>query len=175
MAVFFLLCACILAFNLLVYFNVIGLPSSHVLLPYQSGMLFRCGRPVRAVGPGRHRVFVGREKILFLDMRPIQVNIENRAVTLADGSTAVYGFNASAKVNDVQKATYASTIYSQVPAFVTLCVARSSLSGYVSSHLAAERVAVEKKNIDTCKSRLASAGFELVSFKFSKLSVMDPY
>lgn len=172
MDVFLILCACILIFNLLVYFNLIGLPTSHVLLPYQRGVLFRCGRPVKEVGAGRHRVWAGREKILFLDMRPIQVKTENRAVTLPDGTMAVYGFTANAKVIDVEKATYASTNYNQFPTFVTLSAARSVVSKQMSSQFTMRRATVEEEIVNRCRTQLASAGFELVSFQFSQFNVM---
>src|ERR1017187_10995344 len=125
----------IAAIYVLRYYNYIGYPTSHSLLPFQSGVLFRRGRPVKEVGPGRHRVFLGREKILFVDKRPIQVNVEQRAVALSDGTTAIYGFVASAAVCDVRKAIYSSTNYTQMPAFVTLCAARATLNHLHTSQL----------------------------------------
>lgn len=104
-------------------------------------------------------------------MRPIQFNIENRAVMLVDGITVVYGFSASAKVGDVSKAMYSSATYNQIPAFVAICATRSILSMHSSSELAMGRAALEAEIIDTSKSRLASLGFEFVSYRLSQLSV----
>lgn len=76
------------------YYYLIGFPTSYTLAPFQGGILYRRGKAVREVGPGRHRVISGIEKILFLDKRPIQANFDGRAVALADGAIAVYGFTS---------------------------------------------------------------------------------
>jgi SPFH domain / Band 7 family len=171
-AVFLLLCVCVLAFNVLRFFRVIGFPSSYVLMPYQSGFLYRRGRPIRAAGPGRHRLFAGSEKILFLDMRPIQFSSQERVVALADGTTAVYSFNISAKVKDVRKATYASPNYTQFPAWVAVGAARSVLNTRPSSAIAKGHKALEQEIGATCGKRLAEAGFELVSFQLTSFEAM---
>ena len=152
----------------------VGIPSSHSILPFQGGILYRRGRPAREVGPGKHRVFVGREKIIFLDRRPMQVNVERRAVSLADGATAVYGFAASAEVRDVRKALYSSANYTQIPGFVTLCVTRGVLNRSQSSQIRYGQPALTEEIVDACRSRLAEAGFELLSFRFSQLVVATP-
>jgi hypothetical protein len=152
----------------------VGLPSSHSLLPYQGGVLYARGRPVREVGSGKHWVIAGSQKILFVDKRPVQVCAEARAVTLADGGTAIFGFAASAQIQDVKKALYASGIYSQIPAFVTLCVARSVLN---HSHMEAVRTgqaALAEQIILESREKLASAGYELLSFRFTQLSIAVP-
>jgi len=152
----------------------VGIPSSHSILPFQGGLLYRRGRPIREVGPGRHRVFVGREKIILLDKRPMQVNVERRGVTLADGATAVYGFTASAEVRDVRKALYSSANYTQLPGFVTLCVTRIVLNRSPSSQIRYGQAALTEEIVNACRSRLAEAGFELLSFRFTHLVVAAP-
>lgn len=149
----------------------IGFPASYTLLPFQNGILFQRGRPAREVGPGRHLVFLGSQKIIFLDIRPIQVKADHRAVALSDGATAVYGFAASAKVRDVKKALYASATYSQLPAFVTLCVTRGVLGRCSAEQIRIGQAALTEAIITGCKARLAAAGFELLSFKFNQLLV----
>ena len=168
----FLFCLLIVGIYAFQYF--IGFPSNHSLTPFQSGILYRRGRPVKEVGPGRHRVFVGSEKIIFLDKRPIQVSIENRAVALADGVIAVYGFAASAEVNDVRKALYTSAAYSQMPAFVTLCVTRGVLNRCRSDQFRMGRAALEEEMAAQCRSRLTAAGFALQSFRLTQLGVAAP-
>jgi hypothetical protein len=168
----FLFCLVIVGVYAFQYF--VGFPSNHSLTPFQCGILYRRGRPVREVGPGRHRVFVGSEKIIFLDKRPIQVSIENRAVALADGMIAVYGFAASAEVNDVKKALYTSAAYTQVPAFVALCVTRGVLNRCRSDQFRIGRAALEEAMTAACRSRLVSAGFELLSFRITQLGVAAP-
>jgi hypothetical protein len=162
------------AIYVLRYNNQIGYPSSHTLLPFQSGVLYRQGRPVREVGPGRHSVLAGREKILFVDKRPIQMNVEQRAVALADGSTAIYGFVASAAVCDVMKAIYSSTNYTQMPAFATLCAVRATLNRLDTNQLGIGRAAIEEEITSECRSRLTTAGFELLSFRLTQLAIAAP-
>lgn len=152
----------------------VGIPSSHSILPFQGGILYRRGHPLREVGPGKHRVFVGREKIIFLDKRPMQVNVERRAVTLADGATAIYSFAASAEVRDVRKALCSSANYTQIPGFVTLCVTRGVLNRSQSSQIRYGQPALAEEIVNACRSRLAEAGFELLSFRFSQLVVAAP-
>jgi hypothetical protein len=164
-----LICIGIIGLNL--FRSKVGFPSSHATLPFQSGILFRQGRPVRELGPGRHRVFVGSEKIFFVDTRPIQVNAENRVVALADGTTAVYGISASAEVRSVKKAIYSSANYTQVPAFVTLCVARRVLNQCRKGQAQLGQAALTEEITAACRSRLAEAGFELLSFRFTQLVI----
>jgi hypothetical protein len=166
-----LFCLIIDGFYLLRYYNLIGYPSSYTLTHFQGGILFRRGRPIRVVGPGRHRIFPGVEKILFLDKRPVQVGAENRAVGLADSAIAVYGFSASAQVGDVRKALYASANYTQMPAFVMLCAVRRMLSQCQTNQIAIGRAALEDEIISECRSRLAAAGFELISLRFTQLGI----
>jgi regulator of protease activity HflC (stomatin/prohibitin superfamily) len=166
-----LFCLTIGGFYVLRYYNLIGYPSSYTLTQYQGGILFRRGRPIRAVGPGRHRISSGIEKIFFLDKRPVQINVENRAVRLADSAIAAYGFSASAQVGDVRKALYGSANYTQIPAFVTLCVVRRMLNQCRSNQIAIGRAALEDEIISECRSRLTAAGFELISFRFTQLGI----
>lgn len=152
----------------------IGFPTRYSLLPYQRGMLYRGGRPVREVGPGSHRVFRRLEKIVFLDTRPIQVKVEHRAVALLDGTTAIYGFVASAEVRDVKKALYVSASYTQMPAFVTLLVTRGYLGRCDASQIKNGQAALTEEIFATVQARLAASGFELLSFRFSELYSVVP-
>ena len=152
----------------------VGLPSSHSLLPYQGGIFYKRGRPVREVGPGKHWVIAGSQKILFVDKRPVQVSAESRAVTLADGTTAIYGFAASAQIQDVKKALYASCISSQIPAFVTLSVVRSVLNHSLADDVRTGQAAVADRVILMSREKLATAGYELLSFRFTQLSIAVP-
>lgn len=174
MGLVILFCFGLSAFNILRYYNLIGYPSSYSLLPYQSGVLYRRGRPVRDVGPGRHRVFAGVEKILFVDMRPIHVNVEQRPVALADGNTAIYGFSASVAVQDVRKVLYSSSNYTQMPAFVTLLTVRATLNQLQLSQLRIGQAAIEEAITSACRSRLEAVGFELQSFRLTQLNFAVP-
>ncbi|HET9803164.1 MAG TPA: SPFH domain-containing protein [Candidatus Acidoferrum sp.] len=144
---------------------------SATLVEYQRGVLFRRGFPVRDVGPGRYRVWTGFEKIMILDTRPVQVNYENQSVSLRDGAVAVYSFSGSARVKDARKALYAAANYSHVPAFVLLCCARLVLNESTSPQMHADKDAVTERIITRAQPRLVGAGFELLSFRLTDVSV----
>lgn len=166
------ICVGIIGLNL--YRTRFGLPSSYSLLPFQAGVLYRSGRPVRELGPGHHRVSVGRERAILVDTRPIQVSVQNRIVALTDGATAVYGFSASAEVRDVKKAIYAAAKYSQIPSFITLCVTRGVLNRCQTDQIKIAQSAVSERVTAECRSRLAEAGFGLLSFQFTKMNIAVP-
>lgn len=164
----------IVGIQILRYHGVVGYPSTYTLAPYQAGIVYRRGKAVREAGPGRHLVFVGTEKIIFLDKRPIQVSFEDRAVALADGSVAIYGFALSAQVANVNKVMYASATYGQIPAFVALCVTRKVLNQYDTGRVLSSRSGIQEEIIRSCQSRLAASGFDLNSFRLTQLRIATP-
>jgi hypothetical protein len=171
---FIILAAWIGVISILVVRLYTGTPSSYALLPHQQGILYKRGLPVRDVGPGKHRVWTGVEKIFFLDTRPIQVNVDNRATKLQDGHTAVYGFSATAEVQDVRKVLYSAATFSQVPAYILLCSARAVLNGCTRSQVQANDEAVASEISNRAKNRLAAKGFELSAFRMNRLVVALP-
>jgi regulator of protease activity HflC (stomatin/prohibitin superfamily) len=149
----------------------LGKPTSVTVLEYQRGILYRRGRPTQEVGSGRHRVWAATEKVIILDMRPIPVSFESRAVTLMDGATAVYGISGTAEVGDVRKAIYSAQNYSHVPAFVLLCCARTVVGGYSSAGVNMGRLAITDEITKQAKERLASLGFTLSAFRLTQLTI----
>lgn len=147
-----------------------GWPTRITLLEYQRGVLYRKGLPVKEIGTGRHMVFSGIEKILKLDVRPIQVNYENQPVALRDGFAAVFAFSGAARVQDARKAIYSAANYNHVPSYVMLCCARLELNNCSAAQLKM-REAVTERIVERAKSRLAAAGFELLSFRLTDLVV----
>jgi hypothetical protein len=152
----------------------IGWPTNLTLLEYQRGVLYRKGLPVRNVNPGRVRVWVGIEKVIVVDTRPVPVSFENRAVSLADGSTAIYGFSGNAEVRDARQALDASQNYSQIPAYVLLCCTRLVLNGYAKNQVQIGQRAIEEEVVKRAKPRLAAQGFDLLSFRMTQLSIATP-
>jgi hypothetical protein len=148
-----------------------GRPTTVTLLQYQGGVLYNRGLPVREVSAGRHRVWAGVEKIIVLDKRPITTALENRAVALSDGATAVYGFSATSEIRDVSKVLYSGRNYNEVPAYVLLCCARLVLNTSSSESLIAHQEAISQQISEIAKARLRSAGFDLGSFCFTHLSI----
>ncbi len=149
----------------------LGKPTNVTLLEYQHGILYKKGKLVREVGPGSIRVWAGMEKVIILDMRPVQLSFDNRAVALTDGSTAVYGFSGGAKIRDARKALYSGQNYSQATAFVMLCCTRLVLNGSSSSNVQINRAAIEQQIVDRAKPKLEAMGFELLSFRLTQLSI----
>ena len=141
------------------------------LVEYQRGVIYRSGLPIRDVGPGRHRVWSGHEKVLHLDSRPVQVSYENQSVGLRDGAAAEYSLFGAAQIRDVRKAIYASTNPSLIPSYVLLTCTRSVLNASTSSELKLNRDAAVAKIVHRAKPRLDAAGFELVSFRLPQIAI----
>jgi len=153
------------------YFERRGKPTSVTLLPYQRGVLYRMGLPLRDVGPGKHRVWTGTELLVHGDTRPISVNYENLVVALQDSTAALYGFSASVQVQDMRKAIYSARNYTEVPAFLLLRCARRHLNTASGSSLKLEREAITNRITDDAQRRLAAVGFGLISFRMTQLLV----
>lgn len=148
-----------------------GKLTSVTLLPHQRGVLFKLGRPVRDVGPGKHRVWVGSEIVVHGDVRPISVNFENQAVALADGLSAVYGFSANVEVEDIRKAIYSARNYTHIPGFVLLRTCRSQLHRNSGETLKLDRQTVSDQIVQEAQGKLAAAGLRLNSFRLTNLLV----
>lgn len=153
------------------YYDRFGKVTFVTLLPYQRGVLFRHTHPVEDLGPGKHRVRSGIELLVHLDVRPIAVTYDNLFAFLPDGTTAVYGFTASAQVRDARRALYSARNYSQVPAAVLLRCLRHELSGSSGDSLRAGRESVAARLKQAAKTRLEADGFELLSFELTHLAV----
>jgi hypothetical protein len=149
----------------------IGFPSRVNLLEYQRAVLYRRGLPIKDVGSGRHRVWIGSEKMIIVDIRPIQVSLENQQVSLEDASTAIFGISATAQVQDIRKAIYCARNYNQVPAFVFLSCSSLVLNKHTANQLRGSKDSVVEEITNLAKPRLAEAGFELTSFRLGQLSV----
>jgi hypothetical protein len=152
----------------------VGWPTNVNLLPYQRGTLYRNGLPIREVGPGRVRVWTGVEKIIIVDMRTIPMSFENRAVTLTDGQTAAFGFSASAEVEDARNALYSAQNFSQVPAYVLLVCSRAVLNQQASADIKINQGMIEGEMTKQARVRLASQGFNLLSFRLTQLALAGP-
>lgn len=157
--------------GVVIHFARRGKLTTVTLLPYQKGVLFKLGRPVRDVGPGKYRVWAGSELLVHGDTRPIAVNYENQVVALAEGFSALYGFSASVQVRDMRKAIYSARDYAQVPAGVLLRCVRRSLHSTAASALKMNKDAVTDRISQEAKAKLELAGFELSSFRLTQLAV----
>jgi hypothetical protein len=159
---------------MVIYFEIRGKPTTVTLLPYQRGILFKRGFPVRDVGPGKHRVWTGTELLVHGDMRPITVNYENRVVSLKDGLVALHGFSASVQVQDVRKAIYSARDYTSIPPSVLLRCTRRHLNACSGKSLNLERDTVVNRIAEDAKARLNTVGFKLISFRITQLVIGTP-
>jgi len=141
------------------------------LLPYQRGLLYRKGLPVREVGPGKHRVWAGSELLVHCDVRPITVNYENQLVALSDGAAALYTFSASVQARDIRKVLYAARDYTQVPAATLLRCARRQLHLSSVGALKMDMNGIADRISKEAKSKLDAAGFDLVSFRVPQFNL----
>lgn len=157
--------------GLLLYFRHFGRPTTVTLLPYQRGVLFKRGKPVRDCGPGKHRVQSGTELLVHLDVRPISIHHENLVVSLQDGYVAGYGISGSVQVGDVRKALYSARNYAHVPPATLLRCTRKELSACSSEALRTQQNAIAGRIAEQAKARLEAAGFELLSFRLTQLVV----
>jgi len=152
----------------------LGKYTSVTLLEYQSGIVYRNGYPARNVGAGLHRIWSGREKIFFVDARPIFVNLSNQVATLSDGSIFVYDVRGSALISDVKKTLYSAQNYNQLPAFIMVCAARSALNGMTSDEIKVLRNGITNAMNEAVRIKLRDAGFELSTFQVAKISIRPP-
>lgn len=171
MAIMFEIIALLVVLGLLAIGRFKGRLASVTLLEYQRAVLYRRGAPVKELRAGRYRVWAGSEKLIIVDTRPVQVSFENQGAALRDGSAAVYGISGTARVQDTRKAIYCARNYNQVPGFVLSCCARLILNGLTANELGGNKDRLAQEVIDRAKPRLAAAGFELIAFRFSQLSV----
>jgi SPFH domain/Band 7 family protein len=158
----------------LVYLEPRGKLTSVTLLPYQRGVLFQKGLPVRDVGPGKHRVWAGSELLVHGDTRPITVNYEKQVVALNDGFLALYGFSASVEVRDIRKAIYSARNYTEVPPSVLLRCTRRQLNACSGKSLNLDKDTVVNRITEDAKARLGKAGFNLVSYRITQLAIGVP-
>lgn len=152
-----------------------GIPTRVNLMEYQRGVLYRKGFPVKDVGPGSHWVWSGSQLLIHADTRPRSVGYEKQVVALQDGSSAIYGLFASIQMTDVRQAIYSARNYEQAAHAALLRCTRLALNQRTSTELRAiSREGLTREISAEAKSRLAAAGYELVSFRLTDLSVVVP-
>lgn len=168
-AMFILFWVAVLATGVTLYRR--GKLTTVALLPYQRGVLYRNGLPVRDVGPGKHRVWAGSELLVHCDVRPISVNFENQVVAMSDGAAALYSFSASVQARDVRKVLYTARDYTQVPAATLLRCTRRHLHLSSASGLKMDMDGVVNRISMESKARLETLGFDLISFRIPQFNI----
>lgn len=158
----------------LIILKKFGRPTTVTLLPYQGGILYSEGYPVRDVGAGKYRVWAGTQILIHGDVRPITVSFDQLIVGLSDGQVALYGFSATAEVTEVRKAFYSARNYPDIPPSVLLRCARKHLSASSVKSLHLEKDSVSERISEDAGKRLSSAGFKLTAFRITRLAVGSP-
>src|SRR5262249_25876133 len=163
-----------LVIGIAVYFGYRGKPTRVILLEYQRGVLYKRGFPVRDVGPGRYWVWAGTELLCHADTRPMSISPQKQAVSLQDGATAVYSFLASVQARDIRKVIYSAIHYEQIPhATIRRCV-RLALNLRTGEEVRRDLEVIIQEVTREAKARLSAAGFDLLSFRITELSVVVP-
>lgn len=151
-----------------------GVPTTYTLVEYQRAVLYRRGLPVKEVGPGRYWVWTKYEKFFTVDTRPIQVAFENQGAVLRTGLTPSFGVLGSARVTSARKAIYSARNYNQMPAFILLGCTRSVINGLTVQQLEEGKEKIAAEVISRATPRLQAAGFELISFRLTQLTIPTP-
>ena len=100
---------------------------------------------------------------------------EKLVVALQDGASAVYGLLAGVQMSDVRKAIYPARNYEQAANAALLRCTRLALNQRTSTQLRATSQETLTQEISAdAKSRLAAAGYDLVSFRLTGLSIVVP-
>jgi regulator of protease activity HflC (stomatin/prohibitin superfamily) len=147
--------------------------SEHTVAEFQRAVFFRNGHPQRDLGPGVHNVLLGRDYIIYGDVRPIVVNFENQQVGLRDGSFVRYSFFASTSVNTFQTALYSARDFSELPFYILRRNVREGISAESHEGLTSGRDVLEKRIEGRTRSDLNRVGFELTEFRLGQLSVSE--
>ena len=157
--------------GVLVFLAVMGRPIRFTILEHQRGVLYRRGLPVKDLGSGRHWVWPKREKIVWMDTRPIQVAFQDQAALCSDGASAVFGVLGSAQITEMRKAIYSSRNCYEVPAFVLHCCTRSVLNAVSSTEALENKERLAEQILNRARPRLSANGFEVLAFRLTQISV----
>jgi len=164
---------CVFFFGLLFLSDYSKRRSQHTIMEYQRGAFFRKGIFVREVGAGVHKVLLGRDYIVYGDVRPISFNFERQTVALRDGSLAQYSFYATAEIRDFRKALLCARNYSDMPYYVVRRELRAAIFALDSANFGISRLSVETAVRERVGQHLERAGFELTDFKVTDLHLRE--
>jgi SPFH domain / Band 7 family len=147
--------------------------SKHTVTEYQRGAFFRKGMFVREVGAGAHKVFLGRDYIVYGDVRPISLNFERQTVGLRDGSFAQYSFFATAEVRSFRDALLSARNYAEMPYYIARREMRAAIFALNSRTVNISRQSIASALQERIRQHLESAGFALTDFRLMELHLND--
>jgi regulator of protease activity HflC (stomatin/prohibitin superfamily) len=153
------------------YLQKAGKPTTHTLLEYQRGILYHCGQPTKELGSGRHRLWVGRDYLLYLDMRPKSFTRELAMVATRDGQTAVYALSGKFQVRDLKKAIYCARDNNQAAIALIASIVRSKLNDSSSEDIRLHSAEVCNGIVQVVRERAHSIGMEILELRFSQLAI----
>ncbi len=164
---------CVFFFGLLFLSDYSKKRSQHTLMEYQRGAFFRKGVFVREVGAGVHKVFLGRDYIVYGDGRPISFNFDRQTVALRDGSFAQYSFFALAEIRDFKKALFSARNYSEVPYYIVRRELRAAIFALDSGTFSIGRQSIEDAVRKRMEQYLEPSGFGLTEFRLTDLHLNE--
>ena len=164
---------CAFFFGLLFLKDYTKRRSKHTVTEYQRGAFFRKGVFVREVGAGVHRLLLGRDYIVYGDVRPISFNFERQTVALRDGSFAQYSVYATAEVRSFRNALIVARNYSEMPYYIVRRELRAAIFALDSRTFSVKRQSIESEVRERVGTQLESAGFELTDFKVTDLHLSE--
>jgi regulator of protease activity HflC (stomatin/prohibitin superfamily) len=145
----------------------------HILSEYQRGIIYRYGKPFKDVGPGIHKLRIGRDYLVFIDVRPEGFNRDLTAVSTLDGRTAVYSVAGKIQVQDVRKAIYCARNYQQAALAKTISMVRRMLNDYESEDIRRHTQAVCDNITQAVQDSVGKIGMAVFDFRLNQLQIVE--
>jgi hypothetical protein len=176
MELFLTMCVVVALMGAIVYLSdYLRRRSSFTVMEFQRAVFYVNGLPQQEIGPGTHRVLLGRDYVVYADVRPKTINVENQGVGLRDGLVATYNFYAVVYVEDIRKLLYGARNHYEIPYYVLRKVVRSTLWKQTRlTLLGSGKNAIEGTMRQQAAEELAACGMKLDEFKLSNLSIGMP-
>jgi hypothetical protein len=145
----------------------------HTLSEYQRGIIYRYGHPLKDVGPGIHKVRLGRDHLVVVDIRPEGFDRNLTAVSTLDGRTAVYSLAGKIQVQDVRKAIYCARNHQQAALAKTISTVRRMLNDYESEDIRRYTQTVCDNIAEAVQDSVGKIGMAVLDFRLNQLQIME--
>ncbi|MGE5322847.1 MAG: SPFH domain-containing protein [Actinomycetota bacterium] len=157
---------------LLVYLQRLGKPSNHTLLQYQRGIIYRLGLPFKDVGPGRHRLWVGRDYLVYVDMRPQSFTRNLAGVATRDGELAAYSLAGKFQAKNARKAINCARDHKQAAIALIASTVRRMLNDYSSEDIKSHPQEICNNIIKAVQDGADRIGMEIPELRFTQLAIL---
>jgi hypothetical protein len=146
----------------------------HTISEYQRGMFYRDGKLLGEVAPGTYKLRIGRDFLIFVDLRPEAFDLDQTAVSTLDGGTAFYSIAGKIEVQDVRKAIYCARNYYQAALVKTISTVRRMLNDYQSSDIKNHTQTVCDTITQAVQAAVAELGMKIFDLRLNHLRIVDP-